>query len=154
MTKTNQLGELQLVIMRELWRVGEATVSEVHAALFEERQLAPTTIATMLKKMELRGLVVHRTEGRRFVYMPAITESTVMRSMVNDLTQRLFGGRPRELVSYLLREHDIDSGELTELNQLIADAEEDAESGESRDQNFFQGRRENSDDHNNNEGDA
>ncbi len=153
MTKTNQLGELQLVIMRELWRVGEATVSEVHAALFDERQLAPTTIATMLKKMEARGLVVHRTEGRRFVYMPAITESTVMRSMVNDLTQRLFGGRPRELVSYLLREHDIDSGELTELNQLIADAE-NAESGESRDDNFFQDRRGSSGGHHNNEGDA
>ena len=129
--KSNQLGELQLVIMRELWHVGEATVSEVHAALYDDRQLAPTTIATMLKKMEARGLVTHRTEGRRFVYQPAISEGTVTRSMVNDLTQRLFDGRPQELVSYLLREHDIDSGELTELNELIAAAESSGNFGPS-----------------------
>jgi len=121
--KPNQLGDLQHAIMRELWRAGEATVSDVHAALYAERQLAPTTIATMLKKMEVRGLVRHRTEGRRFVYMPAISEDTVTRSMVNDLTQRLFDGSPSELVSYLLREHDIDADELAELNTLIADAE-------------------------------
>ena len=125
MTKTNQLGELQLAILQQLWSMGEATVSEVHAALYPSRQLAPTTIATMLKKMEARGFVTHRTEGRRFVYMPAISEDAMTRSMVNDLTQRLFDGSPSELVSYLLREHQIDTDELAELNTLISDAEKE-----------------------------
>lgn len=126
MTKTNQLGELQLAILQELWRVGEATVSDVHTSLFPTRQLAPTTIATMLKKMEARGLVTHRTEGRRFVYQPAVTEDRVTASMVADLTERLFEGRATDLVSYLIREH-IDADELDELNDLIAKAEQDKE---------------------------
>jgi predicted transcriptional regulator len=122
-TKTGQLGELQLAILQELWRTGEATVSDVHTALFPARQLAPTTIATMLKKMEARGLVEHRTEGRRFVYRPAVSEDRVTRSMVAELTERLFEGRATDLVSYLIREH-IDADELDELNDLIAKAED------------------------------
>ena len=121
--KTYQLGDLQLAIMRVLWARGEATAADVHQALLDARGLAPTTIATMLKKMEVRGLVSHRAEGRRFIYEPRVSEEAVTRSMVAELTNRLFGGRPSELVSHLLTEHDMDEHELTELNRLIADAE-------------------------------
>lgn len=123
MTKTSSLGELQLAILRVLWSCGEATASDVHAALHAERGLAPTTIATMLKKMENRGLVTHREDGRRFIYRPAVTEEVVTRSMVADLTERLFGGKASELVGHLLAEHDIDRSELAELNRLISQAE-------------------------------
>jgi BlaI family transcriptional regulator, penicillinase repressor len=123
MTKTSSLGELQLAILRVLWSCGEATASDVHAALHAERGLAPTTIATMLKKMENRGLVSHREDGRRFIYRPAVTEEAVTRSMVSDLTDRLFGGKASELMGHLLAEHDIDRAELAELNRLIAQAE-------------------------------
>ncbi len=123
MTKTQQLGDLQLAILRALWAKGEATVTDVHAALVDERGLAPTTIATMLKKMERRGLVKHRTEGRRFIYRPVQSEAEVTRSMVADLTERLFDGRVTDLVSHLISEHEIDEEELSELNQLIADAD-------------------------------
>ena len=123
MTKTSSLGELKLAILRVLWSCGEATASDVHAALHAERGLAPTTIATMLKKMEKRGLVGHREDGRRFIYRPAVTEEAVTRSMVADLTDRLFDGKASELMGHLLAEHDIDRGELAELNRLIAQAE-------------------------------
>ena len=52
MTSKHTLGDLQLAIMRVLWSQGEATVADVHRALLEERGLAPTTIATMLVKMD------------------------------------------------------------------------------------------------------
>ena len=123
MTKTSSLGELQLAILRVLWSCGEATASDVHAALHAERGLAPTTIATMLKKMEKRGLVGHREDGRRFIYRPAVTEEAVTRSMVADLTDRLFDGKASELMGHLLAEHDIDRSELAELNRLITQAE-------------------------------
>ena len=123
MTRTSSLGELQLAILRVLWARGEATASDVHASLHAERGLAPTTIATMLKKMEKRGLVSHREEGRRFIYRPAVTEEAVTRSMVADLTDRLFGGKASELMGHLLAEHDIDRAELAELNRLISHAD-------------------------------
>ena len=123
MTRTSVLGELQLAILRVLWARGEATASDVHAALHAERGLAPTTIATMLKKMEKRGLVTHREDGRRFIYRSAVTEEAVTRSMVTDLTDRLFGGKASDLMGHLLAEHDIDRTELAELNRLISQAE-------------------------------
>ena len=61
------LGDLQHAIMRILWSAGEATSAQVHAALLVERGLAPTTIATMLRKMEQKGVVTHRAVGRQFI---------------------------------------------------------------------------------------
>ena len=123
MSDRTQLGDLQLAIMREIWAPREATVAQVHDALRQERGLAPTTIATMLKKMEKKGVVEHRTEGRTFVYRPTVSEHVVTRSMVAALTDRLFSGNVTALVSYLLNEHQIDEQELDELRELVAAAD-------------------------------
>jgi len=121
MSRNNQLGELQLAIMRVLWEAGEATVATVHAALVEERGLALTTIATMLTKMEKKGIVRHRTEGRQYVYAPTVSEPEVHRSMVSELTERLFQGDTAALVNHLLTEQEIDAQELDRIRQLIAE---------------------------------
>ena len=105
--------------MRVLWDAGEATVVEVRAALSDERDRALTTIATMLSKLEKRGVVAHRTEGRQFVYRPLVSEAAVARSMVQDLTNRVFDGDASALVSHLLSEHEIDSAELARLKSLL-----------------------------------
>jgi predicted transcriptional regulator len=123
MTKSSQVGDLQLAILRVLWSRGEATASDVHGALHAERGLAPTTIATMLKKMEARDLVEHREDGRRFIYRPLVSEEGLTRSMVADLTDRMFGGSVSELVGHLLSEHELDRRELAELERLIGQAE-------------------------------
>jgi BlaI family transcriptional regulator, penicillinase repressor len=114
------LGDLQHAIMSVLWDRGEATSSEVHEALRAERGLAYTTIATMLRKMEDKGIVAHRAEGRQFVYRPTVSEDQVRRSMVGELVERLFGGDPKALVAHLVSENEIDAGELSELRQRLS----------------------------------
>lgn len=121
---SHHLGDLQLAIMRILWSRGEASVADVHEALEPERGLALTTIATMLAKMEKKGVVDHRAEGRRFIYRPTVSEGQVRRSMVSDLTSQLFRGDVFALVNHLLSEHEIDARELDQLRSLIA-AKED-----------------------------
>ena len=120
MNPTHQLGDLQLAIMRVLWARGEAAVTDVHGDLEPERGLAPTTIATMLSKMEDKGVVVHRTEGRRFIYRPTVSEGEVRRAMLADLTQRLFLGDVTAVVSQLLDTTEVDAEELAQLRSLIA----------------------------------
>ena len=117
------LGDLQHAIMRVLWVRDEATVAEVHAALFDERGLAPTTIATMLRKMEDKGVVAHRVAGRQFVYRPQVSEDQVRSSMVGELLDRLFAGDPAALVSHLVADHNIDEAEIERLRTLLANAE-------------------------------
>jgi predicted transcriptional regulator len=118
------LGELQHAIMRVLWQRDEATVAEVHEALHEERGLAPTTIATMLRKMEDKGVVDHRVEGRHFIYRPVISEDEVRTSMVGELLDRLFAGDPAALVSHLVSDHDLEDEEMDRLRALLEAAEE------------------------------
>jgi BlaI family penicillinase repressor len=114
------LGELQHAIMSVLWARGEATSSDVHGALLEERGLAFTTIATMLRKMEDKGIVAHRAEGRQFVYRPTVSEDQVRRSMVGELVERLFGGDPKALVAHLVSENEIDAAELSDLRRRLS----------------------------------
>jgi predicted transcriptional regulator len=113
-----RLGNLQLRIMKVLWTLQQATVSEVHAALSADK-LAYTTVATMLRKMEARGLVDHEERERRFVYRATVSESQVTCSMAADLVDRLFDGSLASAVSHLLETRDVSREELLALEQLI-----------------------------------
>ena len=120
-TRKFRLGDLQLKIMRVLWDRREATVTDMHQALGRETGLAYTTIATMLRKMETRGLVKHRTEGRRFIYSSAVEAHAVTRSMADDLIDRVFEGSLADMVSHLLSTREVSGEELRRLERLIAE---------------------------------
>jgi BlaI family penicillinase repressor len=116
----HRLGDLQLQIMKVLWSRSEASVAEIHSALPGGADLAYTTVATMLRKMEVRRLVTHRTEGRTFVYAPAVAEANVSRGMAEHVLDRLFGGSVEALVSNLLTTREVSRDELVRLERLIA----------------------------------
>ncbi len=127
MTTNNELSELQLSMMRVLWRLGEATVARVRAELEAERPLAITTIATILTRLERRGVVTHGTRGRQYVYRSLVSEDEVRRSMVDDFTERVFQGDLPALVSHLLSEKDISPGDLAKVKALIEAREDETE---------------------------
>jgi predicted transcriptional regulator len=121
MGASHHLGDLQYAIMRVLWDEGEASVARVQEKLADDRDRALTTVATMLTKMEKKGVVAHRSEGRQFIYRALVSEADVHRSMVSDLTERLFRGDFKALVSHLLTAQEIDRAELKRLKALIAE---------------------------------
>jgi BlaI family penicillinase repressor len=125
-----RLGDLQLRIMQVLWEHGSShasgcTVADVHEALNQhapsDRRLAYTTVATMLRKMEDRGLLTHEAEGRKFVYRAAVAAEAVTRSMASDLLDRLFEGSLTDMVHHMLSEHEVSQEELSRLEHLIAE---------------------------------
>ena len=118
--KTHRLGDLQLRIMRILWKNGQGTVGAVHEDLGGTSKFAYTTIATMLRKMEARGLVTHHEEGRSFIYQPRVAEEAISRSMADDLLQKIFGGSVTQAVNHLLSSREVSKEELRELERLIA----------------------------------
>jgi BlaI family penicillinase repressor len=118
-----KLPTVQLAIMQALWRRSQATVAQVRQELEPDRPLAYTTIATMLTKMERKGLVDHRRDGRTFIYRPLVERDRVRGSMVADLVERLFAGDVTELVSHLLDECDVTPDELSKLKHLIRQRE-------------------------------
>ena len=119
--KTLRLGDLQLRIMQNLWRKGEASVSDVHGEIGVERDLAYTTVATMLRKMEAKGLVKHRLEGRSFMYQPAVAEAAVSKGMAGHLLDHLFEGSLADMVNHLLSSREVSREELSKLEHMIAE---------------------------------
>jgi predicted transcriptional regulator len=119
--RMHRLGDLQLRIMQVLWKQKEASVADVHAALGRESDLAYTTVATMLRKMEARGLVAHREEGRSFVYTAKVQADDVSRSMADHWVDRLFAGSLSDAVNHLLTTREVSQAELRKLEKLIAE---------------------------------
>jgi predicted transcriptional regulator len=114
------LSELQLALMRVLWARGEASTAEVAEALRGERDLAHTTVATLLTRLDKRGLLASRRDGRQLKYRPLVSQAQVQRSMVSGLVSSLFGGDARALVSHLLREDEIAPSDLDKMRALLA----------------------------------
>ena len=119
MAEKHQLARLQLAIMQVLWDSNEASVSEVQEALKPDRNLAYTTVGTMLAKMEANGQVSHRTVGRSNIYRALLPRETVNRTMVTDLADRLFRGDVNQLMCSLLDGSQISPEELSQLKKLI-----------------------------------
>ena len=117
----HRLGDLQLRLMQTLWARGEASVADIHATLPGGADLAYTTVATMLRKMEARGLVRHQVEGRTFIYSAAVAEEQVSGGMAEHVLDRLFGGSVEALVSHLLTRREVSRDELARLRKLIAE---------------------------------
>lgn len=118
-----ELTELQIAVLRILWKRGEATVLDVWQEIHRERGLAQTTVATILTRLEKRGIVSRTPLQRQYVYRALVTEADVRESMLGGLTEQLFGGDVTALVNHLLTSRDIAPGDLQRLRTAIADAE-------------------------------
>jgi BlaI family transcriptional regulator, penicillinase repressor len=123
--RSYRLGDLQLRIMKALWERTSASVGDVHEALGANR-FAYTTVATMLRKMEVRGLVQHHHEGRRFIYEAAVPPEAVTRSMAHDVLERLFEGSLPDMLHHLLTTREVSRAELRALERLIAERKKQA----------------------------
>ena len=116
------LTELQLALMNVLWEQGEATVVDVHDALRRERRVAQSTVATLLTRLEDKGVVAHRTAERQYVYRATVSREQVRRSVVGEfaeLTDRLFSGDVAGLVSQLLSTRDATPDDLARAREII-----------------------------------
>lgn len=118
-----KLAGRQLAIMRLLWEHAEATVAEIQSLLDVDPPLAYSTVATVLSRMEMKGLVKHRCEDRVFYYQPAISQDRVGETLVGEFVGRVFDGSPSELVNHLLETEHVDAKELQRIKKLIQEHE-------------------------------
>lgn len=122
--RKTQLSDLQLAVMRVLWRRVEATTAEVVADLAAERGLAHTTVATLLTRLEKHGVVAQRRDGRTWIHRALLSETEVQRSMVAGLVASLFAGDSAALVAHLVREDEVTPGDLAAIRARLEAAPE------------------------------
>lgn len=92
---------LELACLQELWNLGEGTVQEVKESLGKSRELAYTTVMTMLDRLVRKQAATRRKQGRCFVYTPLLTREEARRRALRQLLDSLFGGSSSEFSAWL-----------------------------------------------------
>ena len=113
-----RLTALQLAVMQVLWSRDEASVTDVQR-LMTGRRLALTTVATMLVRLEQRGLVSHRAEGRQYIYRSRVSPAEVRETVTRELLHNLFDGDVGAFVSQLLDARKLTREEVADLQRLV-----------------------------------
>ena len=117
--KSSTLTEVELELMDLLWQKGTATVGEIVDALPKDRDLAYSSVLTMMRILEQKGYVEHKKESRAYVYQPLVNRKQAQDSVVSYLLKKFFNGSPELLVVNLLENEDVDPDEIKRLKRMI-----------------------------------
>jgi len=114
-----RLGQLQLHVMEVVWRLGRATVAQVHEVLGESRKIAYTTVLPTMRALERRGVVRHEQVGKAYVYEPLVSRENYAASSVHRLVDDLFDGSREKLLCHLLGADRIGRSELASIRRML-----------------------------------
>jgi BlaI family penicillinase repressor len=117
--KTEHLTPLELEIMHVLWNEGPANVQTVQQNL--KRELAYTTVQTMLNILHRKGKVTRALKDRAYFYKPVVSRSQVVGQHMGDIVERLFGGSAESLVMSLVETKHLTPKKLARLQKLLED---------------------------------
>jgi predicted transcriptional regulator len=106
-------------VARVLWELGSATVRQVHEAFPPGRAIEFAVVQTYLRRLEAKGYVHGRMEGRTRVYRPKVRAKTVIRDTIDDMLERLFAGETLPLVRHLIEDRPISDDDLAALRALL-----------------------------------
>src|SRR6266446_3795210 len=119
--KNERLTPLELEIMHVLWETGAANVQTVQQGL--KRELAYTTVQTMLNILLRKGKVKRNLKERAYFYKPAVSRRQFVSRHLGDLVDRLFGGSAESLVISLVEAKHLKPQTLARLNKLLKEQE-------------------------------
>ena len=111
--------ELELEILKILWREGPSPGRVIRDALVGFRDLAYTSVMTVMKIMTEKKYVRRKKVDGNFVYYSCVKEETVAKRMLHDVVDRVFDGSAAAVMLKLLQTADLDEEELRQLRQII-----------------------------------
>ena len=121
--KSQHLTPLELEIMDVLWETGPANVQVVQQKL--KRELAYTTVQTMLNILHRKGKVKRALKDRAYFYKPSISREKAISKQVIDVIDRLFGGSAESLVMSLVETKHLTPAKLARLQKLVSEVQEE-----------------------------
>jgi BlaI family transcriptional regulator, penicillinase repressor len=113
------LTDAELELMLILWRVGEASVHDVRAALPEQKVMAYTTVSTIIRILEKKGFVGSRKVGKGHLYSPQLSKQDYEARTIGHIVNKLFENTPAALVARLINDHELSAAEIAELKLLL-----------------------------------
>lgn len=119
------LGETEMEVLHHVWELGEATVKEVRKRILEDREVAYTTIMTVMKNLADKGYLKYRKDGVTYVYSSAQDPESVRSNLIKNLIKKVFKGSPKQLVQTLVNSENLTDKDLGEIKQIIDQMEDD-----------------------------
>ncbi len=114
------IPDSELDVLKVLWDRGQATVREVLETLREAgRQWSYATVATLLDRLETKGVITSDRSELAFVYRPVVSSQEVRQKRVSNLVDKLYQGEPGLLVLHLLKAHPLDAKQAKEVRAVL-----------------------------------
>lgn len=115
------LGELEAEIMECLWDMGYATVRDVYECLAARREIAYTTVMTVMSRLAEKGMLERKQDGRAYTYTPAESRDAFCAGVVKRVIAGLFGSSTKPVLAHFVENlSPEDHDELDVLAELIA----------------------------------
>ena len=115
----NPLGETEMEVLQHVWALGSAAVGEVHARILETREVAYTTVMTVMKKLASKGYLTFEKSGNAYIYSAAQPPEEVRRDLLQGLMEKVFQGSPGALVQTLVRDESLSPDELASIRSIL-----------------------------------
>jgi predicted transcriptional regulator len=125
MADYHELTNLHLAILGILWQRREATVAEIHEALEPRMRVSRKTVATLLSRLEQRGLVRRRSERNGNVFIAAVRRRTVLVARLAAMLAAVFDSPLRPVAPHAVESREVRPGDVARLRQLLRKAERD-----------------------------
>jgi BlaI family transcriptional regulator, penicillinase repressor len=118
-THRRPLTELQQAILDRLWSNGPATAEQIREALLPAYQLKDSSVRTLLRRLEARGYVSHRLEGKTFVYHAMLAPKRVAAHSVRQIIDRFWSGSVEQFLTGMVDEKILTPAEIARLARKI-----------------------------------
>lgn len=126
MSQRPALSKAEMEIARIVWDLQKATVREVLDALPNGRDIDYKTVQTFLRRLESKGYLSSKRNGRSLVYTAKVRPNQVIRETVKDFVGRLFDGETLPLVEHLIREQGLESRDIDQLRLMLNELENES----------------------------
>lgn len=119
MSEKYNLTPVELELMEILWKIERGTVRDVLAHLPASRNLAYTSVSTILRILEQKKILVTEKLGRQHIYFPTLSKKVFASHSVKKIVNQIFSGNSVDLVAYLVNKNDLSIDEIKALQKML-----------------------------------
>lgn len=123
MSERPALSRAEMEVARIVWSLRDATVRQVLDNLPDNREINYKTVQTFLRRLEAKGYLISRREGRSLIYTADIRPKQVIRDTVRDFINRLFQGQTLTLAEHLIRDQGLEASDREYLRNILNEVE-------------------------------
>jgi predicted transcriptional regulator len=119
MRRPPQITDAEWDVMEVVWKSAPVTAQDVVEHFTENRSWTLSTVRTLLRRLEEKGAVAFRPDGKRYLYVPRVGRDECVNAEVESFSQRLFGGSLVPLIAHLVKSRGLTARDVEEIRNTL-----------------------------------